>query len=81
MIRLAEMRESMKIVAQCLDRLRRARARDDRGPEGRVAREAEGGTDGIGNDPEYLRHIMEESMESLIHHFKMVTQGDRGARG
>ena len=31
--------------------------------------------DGIGNDPEYLRHIMEESMESLIHHFKLVTQG------
>jgi NADH-quinone oxidoreductase subunit D len=31
--------------------------------------------DGIGNDPEYLRHIMEESMESLIHHFKMVTEG------
>ncbi len=24
---------------------------------------------------EYLRHIMEESMEALIHHFKMVTQG------
>jgi NADH-quinone oxidoreductase subunit D len=33
------------------------------------------GPDGIGNDPEYLQHIMEESMEALIHHFKMVTQG------
>jgi len=33
------------------------------------------GPDGIGNDPAYIRHIMEESMEALIHHFKMVTQG------
>ena len=33
------------------------------------------GPDGIGNDPAYLSHIMEESMEALIHHFKMVTQG------
>ena len=33
------------------------------------------GPDGIGNSPAYVRHIMEESMEALIHHFKMVTQG------
>jgi NADH-quinone oxidoreductase subunit D len=33
------------------------------------------GPDGIGNDPAYIRHIMEESMEALIHHFKMVTEG------
>jgi NADH-quinone oxidoreductase subunit D len=39
------------------------------------------GPDGFGNDPEYLRHIMEESMEALIHHFKMVTQGVRVPAG
>ena len=39
------------------------------------------GPDGIGNDERYLRHIMEESMESLIHHFKMVTQGVRVPEG
>jgi NADH-quinone oxidoreductase subunit D len=33
------------------------------------------GPDGIGNSPAYIKHIMEESMEALIHHFKMVTQG------
>jgi NADH-quinone oxidoreductase subunit D len=33
------------------------------------------GPDGIGNDPAYITHIMEESMEALIHHFKMVTEG------
>jgi NADH-quinone oxidoreductase subunit D len=74
-IRLAEMRESMKIVAQCLDRL------EEPGPvmieDPKVAWPAKLKVmdDGIGNDPEYLRHIMEESMESLIHHFKLVTQG------
>jgi NADH-quinone oxidoreductase subunit D len=33
------------------------------------------GPDGIGNSEEYVRHIMEESMEALINHFKLVTQG------
>ncbi len=75
LIRLAEMRESMRIVAQCLDRL------EEPGPvmveDPKVAWPAKLKVmdDGIGNDPEYLRHIMEESMESLIHHFKLVTQG------
>ena len=78
-IRLDEMRESMKIVRQCLERL------EEPGPvmieDPKVAWPAKlsVGPDGIGNDPAYLRHIMEESMEALIHHFKMVTQGVRGA--
>jgi NADH-quinone oxidoreductase subunit D len=33
------------------------------------------GPDGIGNSERYVKHIMEESMEALIHHFKMVTDG------
>jgi NADH-quinone oxidoreductase subunit D len=33
------------------------------------------GPDGIGNSEEYVRHIMEESMEALINHFKIVTKG------
>jgi NADH-quinone oxidoreductase subunit D len=33
------------------------------------------GPDGIGNSEAYVRHIMEESMEALINHFKIVTQG------
>ncbi len=74
-LRLAEMRESMKIVAQCVERL------DEPGPvmvdDPKVGwpSKLSVGPDGIGNDPAYLRHIMEESMEALIHHFKMVTQG------
>ena len=74
-IRLDEMRESMKIVAQCMERL------EEPGPvmieDPKVAWPAKlsVGPDGIGNDEAYLHHIMEESMEALIHHFKMVTQG------
>jgi NADH-quinone oxidoreductase subunit D len=73
-LRIDEMRESMKIVRQCLDRL-------EPGPvmvqDPKVAWPAKlsVGPDGIGNDPAYIRHIMEESMEALIHHFKMVTEG------
>jgi NADH-quinone oxidoreductase subunit D len=80
-IRLAEMRESMKIVEQALDRL------DEPGPvmidDPKVAwpSKLKVMDDGIGNDPDYLHHIMEESMESLIHHFKMVTQGVRVPAG
>jgi NADH-quinone oxidoreductase subunit D len=80
-IRLEEMRESMRIIEQCLDRL------EEPGPvmieDPKVAWPAKlsVGPDGIGNDPAYIRHIMEESMEALIHHFKMVTQGVRVPAG
>src|SRR5207249_4642837 len=39
------------------------------------------GPDGIGNSMEYVKHIMEESMEALINHFKIVTQGFRVPAG
>jgi NADH-quinone oxidoreductase subunit D len=39
------------------------------------------GPDGIGNSEAYVRHIMEESMEALINHFKIVTQGIRVPAG
>ncbi len=33
------------------------------------------GADGQGNSNEHIKHIMGESMEALIHHFKIVTEG------
>jgi NADH:ubiquinone oxidoreductase subunit D len=35
------------------------------------------GIDGLGNSLEYVAKIMGQSMESLIHHFKLVTEGFR----
>ena len=74
-IRLDEMRESMKIAHQCLERLQEPGPVMIEDPKIAWPARLSVGPDGIGNDPAYLHHIMEESMEALIHHFKMVTQG------
>ncbi|MEX2275663.1 MAG: NADH dehydrogenase (quinone) subunit D [Actinomycetota bacterium] len=73
-IRMAEMRESLKIVEQALDRLEPGEVMVS-DHKVRWPAELEVGPDGIGNSEAYVRHIMEESMEALIHHFKMVTEG------
>ena len=75
-VRLAEMRESLKIVEQALDRL-------EPGPvmvaDKKIAWPAQLaiGVDGLGNSLEHVAKIMGQSMESLIHHFKLVTEGFR----
>jgi NADH-quinone oxidoreductase subunit D len=77
-VRMQEMRESIRIVGQAFERLHDTPAAvmvTD--PKVGWPAKLSVGPDGIGNDPVYLRHIMEESMEALIHHFKMVTQGVR----
>jgi NADH-quinone oxidoreductase subunit D len=74
-VRLDEMRESMKIVEQCMDRLAEPGPVMIEDPKVAWPAKLSVGPDGIGNDEAYLQHIMEGSMEALIHHFKMVTQG------
>jgi NADH-quinone oxidoreductase subunit D len=75
-VRVAEIRESLKIVEQALDRLRP-------GPiwieDKKIAWPAQLalGVDGLGNSLEHVAKIMGQSMESLIHHFKLVTEGFR----
>src|SRR5206468_10037222 len=39
------------------------------------------GADGMGNSLDHVRHIMGQSMEALIHHFKLVTEGFRVPAG
>ena len=39
------------------------------------------GADGLGNSPDHIAHIMGQSMEALIHHFKLVTEGFRVPAG
>ena len=76
-IRLEEMVQSLRIVDQVIDRL------DDAGPgpvmvdDPKIAMPAQLsiGHDGQGNSRAHINKIMNESMEALIHHFKLVTEG------
>ncbi|AYJ49488.1 NADH dehydrogenase (quinone) subunit D [Rhodococcus sp. P1Y] len=79
-IRVAEMKESLKIVEQCLDKLRPGPIMVD---DKKIAWPADlsVGSDGMGNSKEHVRDIMNTSMESLIHHFKLVTEGFRVPAG
>ncbi len=72
--RMEEMKQSLRIVEQCLDRLEPGPVMVE-DPKVRWPAHLEAGPDGIGNSEAYVKHIMEESMEALIHHFKMVTEG------
>ena len=66
-VHMEEMRESTKIVAQCLDRL-----------------EGMEGEPWIADDRKVVlppREELHTSMESLIHHFKIVTEGYRVPEG
>ncbi|HEX6682484.1 MAG TPA: NADH-quinone oxidoreductase subunit D [Candidatus Limnocylindrales bacterium] len=80
LVRLAEMRESIKIVEQCLDRLKPGPVMIE---DKKIAWPAQlaVGQDGLGNSLEHIAKIMGQSMESLIHHFKLVTEGFRVPAG
>ena len=77
-VRIDEMYESLKIIEQCTDRLQASE-----GPvmvaDKKIAWPAQLalGGDGLGNSLDHIREIMGTSMESLIHHFKLVTEGFR----
>jgi NADH-quinone oxidoreductase subunit D len=74
LIRVAEMQESIKLVEQALDRLRPGPVMVEDKKIAWPARLSIGG-DGQGNSPEHIKEIMAQSMEALIHHFKLVTEG------
>ena len=80
LIRVGEMHESLKIIGQCLERL-------EPGPvmieDKKLAWPADLklGPDGLGNSPAHIARIMGKSMEGLIHHFKIVTEGFRVPAG
>jgi len=80
LIRLEEMQQSLNIVEQCLDRLRPGPVMVE---DKKIAWPAQLalGSDGMGNSLEHIRHIMGQSMEALIHHFKLVTEGFRVPAG
>ena len=79
-VRIDEMYQSLRIIEQATDRLQA----DEPGSPVMVADKkiawpaqlAISG-DGMGNSLDHIREIMGESMEGLIHHFKLVTEGFR----
>jgi len=78
-VRLDEMWESLKIVKQATDRLEASIGQPVMVDDPKIAWPATLalGPDGQGNSHEHIKHIMGESMEALIHHFKLVTEGFR----
>jgi NADH-quinone oxidoreductase subunit D len=78
-IRLQEMWESLRIVEQCVDRLAGLEGAPIMVADKKIAWPAQLsiGSDGLGNSDEHIKHIMGQSMEALIHHFKLVTEGFR----
>ncbi len=82
-VRQDEMWQSLRIVEQCVDRLARMEGAPVMVADKKIAWPAKlsVGGDGQGNSPEHIAHIMGESMEALIHHFKLVTEGFRVPAG
>jgi NADH-quinone oxidoreductase subunit D len=82
-IRIEEMRQSLRIVEQCVRRLRDMPPTPVMIADRKIAWPAQLaiGGDGMGNSLEHIREIMASSMEALIHHFKLVTEGFRVPAG
>ncbi len=82
-IRVAEIYESMRIVSQCADRIDHLENAPVMVADKKIAWPAQLaiGGDGLGNSLDHIRQIMGTSMEALIHHFKLVTEGFRVPAG
>lgn len=82
-IRLDEMWESLRIVEQATDRLAGLEGAPVMVADKKIAWPSQLaiGSDGMGNSTDHIKHIMGESMEALIHHFKLVTEGFRVPAG
>jgi NADH-quinone oxidoreductase subunit D len=77
------MDESLRIVEQAADRLAHLEGAPVMVADKKIAWPSQLaiGPDGMGNSLDHIRHIMGESMEALIHHFKLVTEGFRVPAG
>ncbi len=76
-IRLEDMQQSVRILKQCVPMLEATVGQPVMIEDPALAWPADLalGVDGQGNSHEHVKHIMGESMEGLIHHFKMIAEG------
>ena len=77
LIRIAELEQSLRIIEQACDKLEKSEGQPVMVADKKIAWPAQlaMGGDGLGNSLNHIREIMGESMEALIHHFKLVTEG------
>lgn len=82
-VKFEECYQSIRIIYQVLDELEKTAGQPVMIDDKKIAWPAQLSiaSDGQGTSPEHVRHIMTESMESLIHHFKLVTEGFRVPAG
>jgi NADH-quinone oxidoreductase subunit D len=77
LIRMNELEQSLRIIEQCVNKLEKLEGAPVMVADKKIAWPAQLalGGDGLGNSLDHIRQIMGTSMESLIHHFKLVTEG------
>ncbi len=79
LIRMNELEQSLRIIEQACDKIDKLAGAPVMVADKKIAWPAQlaMGGDGLGNSLNHIREIMGTSMESLIHHFKLVTEGFR----
>lgn len=82
-VKFEECYQSLRIIYQVLNELEQTAGEPVMISDKKIAWPAQLSIaqDGQGTDPAHVREIMTESMESLIHHFKLVTEGFRVPAG
>jgi NADH-quinone oxidoreductase subunit D len=83
LIRMQELEQSLRIIEQCVAKLEKLEGEPVMVADKKIAwpSQLSVGADGMGNSLNHIREIMGESMEALIHHFKLVTEGFRVPAG
>jgi NADH-quinone oxidoreductase subunit D len=83
LIKMEELEQSLRIIEQCCVKLEKLEGAPVVIDDKKIGNPADltVGPDGMGNSPEYIAHIMGQSMEALIHHFKISTEGFRVPAG
>ena len=83
LVRVNELEQSLRIIEQAAKKLQETQGQPVMVADKKIAWPAQlaVGADGMGNSLSHIREIMGTSLESLIHHFKLVTEGFRVPAG